>query len=852
MASPFQRYTSGIEASTGNLVPAYARMAEQTANALAGLGQSIGQGIQLYAENQRKSEAADATIASGIARFKSLADVYGKDPEFAPVVAQFAERLKQYENAPSMSYAKKAVAANEINMLGQELGQTLQAYQVIRGREVERVGGEILSQFPNVEKVTDPTFIKEGTNKFKTDRDFISNEGEFLAGLNKFRQAAKEAGKEIKGTDAEALDAYRRNVQDSVNQAMSAGTLDKAIGSRIIEQVEAARKLGTVKSGVIAGGATMGDMEAVALAAYQPPVQAKPAAEKPSDAAKGATAPESAPKKSGEVSEEMKGLMKAYLFAKPEEREGIQRKMDVLNAKDAGKTRRLTADEKNILQNEVKNLEGEIRQKFGIFSDRKLSPARAKERDEIQGRIKSINDVLSTSGKYDDESAATEITRNNTLRTKIQTYADQSEVTYLKELLDKVNSGDYISSSDRMKQHYFGAIKRLNVETKRSIARDPAFKGVSDKLIDQELDAVDKRRSELDDFVLKLRNLQDLGLGEGGRDILPEKKRAIVEALEARIASLSKPRQEPEKVTPEKVREMTKGIVGQTLTPAVPQKKEPAVQAPVVSLGRQAVGSVEYERKVSLADKKAKVAELLTQRIGVTDPATGKKTLPAGFDSWFKQMVPESDARVVDVDGVKLLWNGKGFEQVKMEQAKMPTAKEIGENNAFIFGVQTDKGLQPTELVPESGILIGGIVSGSTAGAEKVREQLTDLIDLRSSVSRLTAINDKVGESLSLRDQGISQYDLMKLRAVLTKQVNVSGSISDYERKAIEKMTPDPTAFLDFEPKTRAALLGIALGIDRDIKTLATSRGLTVIMQENGGKTQNQSLRQKYLSEKSK
>lgn len=291
-----------------------------------------------------------------------------------------------------------------------------------------------------------------------------------------------------------------------------------------------------------------------------------------------------------------------------------------------------------------------------------------------------------------------------------------------------------------------------------------------------------------------------------------------------------------------------RSIAGGVARAVEPEKPAVSAPAPEISLGKIPVGSVEYERKVNLAEKKAKVADLLTQRIGFTDPATGKKTLPAGFDSWFKQMVPESDARVVDVDGVKLLWNGKGFEQVKMEQAKMPTAKEIGENSAFIFGVQTDRGIQPTELVPDSGVLVGGIVSGSTAGAEKVREQLTDLIDLRSSVSRLQQINDKFGEFASLRDQGISQYDLMKLRAVLTKQVNVSGSISDYERKEIAKMTPDPTAFLDFEPKTRAALLGIALGIDRDIKTLATSRGLSVVMQENGGMTQNQSLRQKYLS----
>lgn len=289
MASPFQRYQSGIEASTGNLVQASGQMANQTFNALAGLGQSIGQGIQLYAENQRKSEAADATIASGIARFKSIADVYGQDPEFAPVVAQFAQRLEQYKDAPNQSYAKKAVMANEINMLGQDLAQTLQAQQVVRSRQIERVGSEILSQFPNIDKVTDPAFIKEGTSKFKTGKDYNANESEFLAGLNKFRQAAQAAGKEIKGSDAEALDAYRRDVVDSTNQAMSAGTLDKAIGSRIIEQVEAQRSIEKKNAQAQSNmpvlpsmaKSSRKDYEAVTGTAYQAPVQAQAVKKEP-------------------------------------------------------------------------------------------------------------------------------------------------------------------------------------------------------------------------------------------------------------------------------------------------------------------------------------------------------------------------------------------------------------------------------------------------------------------------------------------------------------------------------------------------------------------------------------------
>lgn len=728
MASPFQRYQGGIQPVTG-MAEAGANIGKMYQQGLGQLGAAIGEGIKEYGLNQQKSEAADATIASGIARFKSIADVYGQDPEFAPIVAQYAQRLEQYKDAPNQSYAKKAVMANEIGMLGQELAQTLQAQQVVRSRQIERVGGELLNQFKNVEKVTDPAFIKEGTSKFNTGKDYGSNEGEFLTGLNKFRQAAQAAGKEIKGSDAEALDAYRRDVLDSTNKAMSAGTLDKAIGSRIIEQVEAQRSIekknAQAKSDMPVlpsmAKSSRKDYEAVTGTAYQPTAQ---------DLAASKFAPE--------------WLIKA-------------------------------AREEKVA--------GAVKQTKQIPMLEDAQKVSAQVIASIQERIQNGEKVTANDVKAELEAAETANNKSGYVQVALPTF-----------------SGIAPSS---MAAGYTRYSEKATTFKNPTPATNAIMEAVS-------------RTGVRGDEPLTINNVLDMS-----KDI---------------SSSMQKFNEKAAKLAENAVKAQSQEV------------KPDMSKAPEISLGKMAVGQVEYERKVNLAEKKAKVADLLTQRIGFTDPATGKKTLPAGFDSWFKQMVPESDARVVDVDGVKLLWNGKGFEQVKMEQAKMPSPKEIGENSAFIFGVQTDKGIQPTELVPDSGVLVGGIVSGSTAGAEKVREQLTDLIDLRSSVSRLQQINDKFGEFASLRDQGISQYDLMKLRAVLTKQVNVSGSISDYERKEIAKMTPDPTAFLDFEPKTRAALLGIALGIDRDIKTLATSRGLSVVMQENGGMTQNQSLRQKFLS----
>lgn len=716
---------------------------------LSDFGASIAQGINTYNENQRKSEAADATIASGVARFQSISSVWGQDPEFAPIVAQYAQRLEQYKNAPSQSYAKKAVMANEINMLGQELAQSIQAQQVVRGREIERVGGELLNQFKDVDKVTDPAFIREGVGKFNTGSDYTANEGEFMAGLNRFKSAAKQAGKEIKGTDAEALDAYRRNVVDSTNKAMSAGTLDKAIGSRIIEQVEAQRQnekraamvakanaegrgLTMAEAGeLFKGEKVLGEYKSVTTSAYQSPEQAQAGVD---DRVLKAYAPIKA-----KVTEELKSLKeRANVLTK---QVGEEKSLELLEGKRAP----IEKTAENVWNN------------FGI-------PA-------LRGVLNKFSTVdengeLSTNWKALLQEAGTSAMAGATLVTPFGVMG---------KMLEEVG--------------VFNKEKPLAERLKLAEKVENTFKKVGSE-------------AELTDVQARIRGLETT---LGG----------------IKTSEVQKP-----------------------IGPA-------AAPAPVLSLGKMNVGQIEYERKVSQAEKKAKIADLMTQRIGTIDPATGKKSLPAGFDAYYKKMVPESDARVVDIDGIKLFWDGSKLEQVKAE--KGPSAKDIGETKAYIFGVQTENGIEPSELVPNSGIYISGVVSAaSTSTADKVRENLTDMIDLRGSISRLTEINNKFGESLSLRDQGISQYDLMKLRAVLTKQINVSGSISDEERRAINKMTPDPTAFLDLEPKTRAGLLGIAQGIDRDIKTLATSRGLSVIIRENGGMTQNQSLRQKFLSEQSK
>ena len=735
MASPFQRYQSGIQPVTGMLETG-AAIGKMYQQGLSDIGSAIGQGIKIYGENQQKSEAADAKIASGIARFKQISDIYAQDPEFAPIVAQFAERMAQFQKAPSESLSKKLVAANEIDVLTNDLGQSLQAQQMVRSRQVERVGVEALNRFKDVEDVTDPAFIQEGVLKFNTGQNFDQNQGVFTTGLKNFRDAARAAGRELKGTDAEAIESYRRNVTDSVNKAMSAGTLDNAVGQRIIEQVEAARKLDKQSQAAKESLPDFGMTEAprsskaaydvVTGTAYQPPKK-EATAESETEARIRATIEPF--RQDAQAALESLKLQKKTLEAKASEEERLK----------------VIKEGKTPIEGTVENIINNIVNPFGRAIIQKYSKVENGEVSVDWAKLLRDSDVLMNPAILGQLGLA--------LKLRGAFEADKSDV-------DKTKIAE-------------AAIKAMPSAGTKAQIED----------INNQISRTEQTIKALDTSIKK------------------------------------------------------------------PAEKE--APAPIVSLGKQVAGTVETQKKMSVAERKAKVADFMTARIGMIDPATGKRVLPAGFNAWFSKAVPESEARVVDVDGVQLLWDGQKFTQIK--GADVPSPKEIGESKAYTFGVRTEQGIQPTELVPDSGILIGGIVSAATASeADKVRTQLTDLIDLRDSVRRLQEINDKFGESVNLRDIGYSQYDLMKLRAVLTKEINVAGSISDYERKEIVKMTPDPTGLVSFEAKDRAALDGIAKGLIRGIKTLATSRGLSVTMQENGGMTQNQSLRRKYLEDKPK
>jgi hypothetical protein len=279
-----------------------------------------------------------------------------------------------------------------------------------------------------------------------------------------------------------------------------------------------------------------------------------------------------------------------------------------------------------------------------------------------------------------------------------------------------------------------------------------------------------------------------------------------------------------------------------------------AKPVPTIAVGDVVVGTQERARPLTVSEKKSQVQDFLTQRFGAIDPTdpTGKRRIPVqGFDQFFAKAVPESEIREFTTEGgTRLLQiNGK-WEQVKAPER--PSIQDVRKERIGVFGQQTADGrLVPTEFVEGSGIYLGGLYRGTDAGADKFTDEITQLIDARRGVKRLQEINDKFGEALSLKDSGEAAVEVMNLKAALRTDIIGVGTVSNFEQALIDKVIKDPTEFLSMEPRDRAILLALANRIDRRIKNISSSRGLTVQIRDTGNKeSRYDDLRQRYLREK--
>jgi len=294
-----------------------------------------------------------------------------------------------------------------------------------------------------------------------------------------------------------------------------------------------------------------------------------------------------------------------------------------------------------------------------------------------------------------------------------------------------------------------------------------------------------------------------------------------------------------------------------TLSPStidVGSKDKAKAPVPVIGVGDVVVGTVDTERPISVNERKAQVQDFLTQRFGAIDPTdpTGKRRIPVqGFDSFFKKAVPESELQEYTTpSGVRLMYMNGKWEQMKMPEQR--SIQDIRKEMIGVYGQQTRDGrLVPTEFVPNSGIMIGGLYRGGDAEEKEFKTEMIQLADARRSIKRLQEINDKVGEFANFKLSGEAEVEVMNLKAALRKDIIGVGTVSNFEQGLIDRVIANPTSFFSMESRDRAILLALAQRVDRRIRNLSAAGGLTVQIRDTDSESgRYEELRKRYLKEK--
>lgn len=734
MASPFQRYQSGIEASTGNLVPAYGQMGQQTASAIAGFGQNLAQGLQQYNENSQKSEAANAKIQMLGQEYADKIAMYAKDPEIAQsgILDGLMAKAAILQDAPTKGLSQRVMIAHDAETALAGFGSKLQEWSFLRGREMERLADEGLRKFDGVVSVTDPRFAKEGEFQFDPNKTLEENKASALAKLN----AIRKSNPKMQGTDQEFLSNWLNNAEQTMAKADPAA-IPPAVTSAILEQIQADKRLNksnadAAKTGLVEDFLSKGKMSSRA------------------------------------DFEKTQTSAADVLLPKVEKKEPTA--MDTQLAETAA----IAKENVKRLEEQKTKLEAKLKEEEKRSYFKKSSPAERTVENIGDLIVKSYNNWIEENSIVNPKTGEVSVDANKVARNLFN--KAYSSATFYPQIAEQLGFFDSKSQYE-----------------KDIIKSDIAGQIVS---------------------------------GEGGTT--KKKLEAIDKQLQAQ-----------------------RSIAGGVQKAIEPEKPKQTV-API-ALGEQVVGSQEEVRRRSVQERQREVADFITSRMGAIDPTDPerKRRLPvAGFDKFYKSLVPEAEIREFTTDsGIRMMYANGKWEQIK--GAEPMTLQDVRKQSIGIYGQQNAQGgFSPTEFVEGSGVYIGGIFKGTDSANDKYSDEMTQLIDARRSVKELQRINDLVGESLMPVEQGRALVEQMNLSAMLRTDIVGVGTVSNYEQQLIAKVIKDPTAFFSFESKDRAILVALAQRVDRRIKAISASKGLTVKIRDDSGSNKYQALREQYLKEK--
>lgn len=828
MASPFQRYQSGIEASTGNLVQAYGQMAGQTANAIAGFGQNLAEGIKKYNQNAAENEILDGeaqALSQQIFGFQQMfADPQtGQiNPEYAPFAESLTPDIQTLAKFNSMSLNQKKGVMTGMKARFANIGQNLAAFEMTKKARLQQDMNVARGGVREFDEQTVPTsIIPSGKLPYFYNKNYTEQEGELvrLAGEAKARGANVDL--------PSVLDNWRKGLKAN---AMSRPDLPANIKEALVKQIDAGEGLTdniqTDESGVTdyAKEAEMYDKASTSVKEQLAPPKVEAPANK-------GTAPDD------KVVQQSRALIEKGIA----NLEKMNKKTETLSDSEFNKL--VDKDPAPSRYTKVANLEAQgwrqsVDDKGKVTwsketEDKQVSEALAvyrKELDRLPKPQKPVEDVAKT---------AEEELKNVDSQIKALEEAIANDET-------PVDSGTKQALQTGLKLASTPAIALNKLTLKNSILNSdvPLTREAIREWIKENNESVFGKAKQLAYGAWSMSSpVQAWRQTVGGRTITKKEDKLVDAEIENallgkeyKLSSIANdPTWQLEALKKQKVElenRMTTGKINaspadisKAQQAAKPAEAKPEPEYALTNQYNMAIGTTTAQVATSLESKRNDMKTFFQNKYGY---------VPASFEESFKAIYPEANFKTMETPYGVFMYDGKDWKQVQVQQAKTMTPKEIAENKAVSFGKTIAGGMTDVnefgELVPNSGVYVRGIFSGSPTEAFKFKQQMLEASNAKKAVGRLIEINEMVGESMpwNAKVWGEAKALLPQIKAGLRTDIIGVGTVSNYEQQLIEEVVANPTLFWSLESSDRAKLAVIMDKISNRLIQEPANHGLEV------------------------
>ena len=781
MASSFGRYQSGIEASTGNLVQASGQMAAQTVATGLNFGQNLAQGLQAYNENSAKNDILTAEAEALGGQIQQYAQMFGDSPEhkaFADSLSPFIEKLSK---VPSMSLTQKMGTVTSVKAGFGQIGQQLQVFEMMRKDRMLRDMNVARGGVKEYDEVTVPTaIIPSGKMPYFHDKSYVENEAEIT------RLATEAKGRGANVDIAKVLNDWRADFKAS---AMSRTDMPPEVKEALIKQIDA--------------GATVASRADLVAKANK---EGRGLTEEEAKAFAGDIQLGDYAKTSTSVKEQLAPAKVNAENNQPvlnEKEELMQRKDSMMKAIEALK-------DNPSASNNVKFYEKQVRD-----ADRRLSQISVAEgaKDELS----KIDELIAKA----NESASNEDTTKTGWTKKLADAVEsglldpvnifgvkeQARIAIDQGFIDKVTP-DY---SKRLIKDMKGGVGALQVVGSILYPDIPSALGIKKSM--RELTKEEERIIEGDFKEMRAKEGITKDIERNDQDALKKRLIERKEVLETQVAT--------GRLAPSAYEIQD----AQNKQAQLTQEAKPESSYTLTNQRNMSLGTTTTQVASSIESKRNDMKNFFTQKYGY---------IPASFEESFKAIYPEANFKTMETPYGVFMHDGKDWKQVQLQQPKVLSRKEMAEEKAVSFGkLQSDSSIDINEfgeLVPNSGIYVRGIFSGSPTDASKFRTQMLEGSNAKKAVGRLIEINDMVGESLPWNAKlwGEAKALLPQIKAGLRIDIIGVGTVSNYEQQLIEEVVADPTKFWSLEASDRAKLSVIMDKISNKLIQEPANHGLEV------------------------